>query len=333
MTRGMKKAIRPLGYLVTVVSVLYIVNIFLHFDWHALRFENPLLSIVYIVLFGVWASLFVAAGAFNWKLILEFLSGTRLPLRDVLSVYLRSNAAKYLPGNVMHYAGRNFLGSKLGWNNSEIAFSSLLELLFGVGLNGVVILLFVSAGLVTLPPQFPLKLQYEAVFRYAAVAAAGAMFSLLLLYAYRLVVHNESLQVTSEKLRARGKEFLSRRFVLLVGKMFLIALCCFVLNCAFYFYLCDLVLGFHLSPADFFAANTALAVAGYFGVLTPGAPGGLGVRESVSVLLLSAYGYPKEPLVLSIIVFRIACTLGDLIPYVAIKLAGRRSSEQTGSNI
>lgn len=332
MTSGMKKLVKPLGYVITGLSLLYIFNILLHFDLQALQFENPFSSVAYILLFGVWASLFVLVGAYNWKLILEFLSGTKLPLNDVFSVYLRSNVAKYLPGNVMHFAGRNFLGSRLGWNNSEIAFSSLLEMVLGLGLTGLIVAAFIAAGVVNLPPQVPLRLDYQRLAWYGALATAALLFAILLIYAYRLVVHKEAPRETSLKLYGRGKRFASTEFLLLIVKMALLSLACFVVNCAFYFYLCDLVLGFRLNPVDFFNANTALTIAGYFGVLTPGAPGGLGVRESVSMLLLSAYGYPKEALVLSLIVFRIACTLGDLLPYLAIKAWSGRGKVGTGIN-
>lgn len=328
----MKSFIKPFGYMLTALSVAYIVNILLHFDLHALQFKNPFLSILFIFLFGVWASLFILIGAYNWKLILEFLNGATLPAGDVFSVYVRSNVAKYLPGNVMHYAGRNFLGSKLGWNNSEIAFSSLLEFVFGLGLTGIVIVLFIAAGLVSLPARVPLQLNYERIAWYSGIAMLCLVFGILLIYAYRLLIQKESLEMTSIKLYDRGKQFFSVRFLVLLAKMFLVSLFCFLLNCAFYFYLCDLVLGFRLNVADFFTANAALSIANYMSVVTPGVPGGLGVKESVSMLLLSAYGYPKEALVLSLIVFRVACMLGDLFPYLVIKACSGSRSEGTSSS-
>jgi glycosyltransferase 2 family protein len=326
----LRTVLKPLGYVVTALSLVYIVNIFLHFDWRALHFQNPLLSVAFILGFGVWASLFVLVGAYNWKLILEFLSGAALPARDVFTVYLKSNVAKYLPGNVMHYAGRNFLGSKLGWNNSEIAFSSLLEFVFGAGLTGIVIALFMAAGLVTLPPQVPLTLNYQRVSWYLGLAALASIFLILGIYAYRYLVHRESLRTTSAKLRGRGSDFFSLRFLWLLGKLFAVSAGSFVFNCAFYFYLCDYVLGFRLHPGDFFTANAAVTIGSYAGILTPGMPGGVGVRESVAILLLSAYGYPKESLVLSLIVFRIACILGDLFPYFTILLWQRRGRSEAG---
>jgi uncharacterized membrane protein YbhN (UPF0104 family) len=313
----LKSYFKPIGYLVTALSVGYLVVVFLNFDRHVLHFANPLASMLFLFLFGVWASLFVVVGAYNWKLILEFVNGAPIPAKDLFPVYLKSNIAKYLPGNVMHYAGRNYLGSKLGWKNSDMAFSSLLEYIFGSGLTGIIILIFIVCGLITIPLQITLQPSYGKIAGYSALGAAGGLF---IIYLYRFFVHKEELRVTSRKLKERAQRFRSVGFMVLCAKLSAISLVCFVLNCAFYFYLCDLVLDFHIKPVDFFNANAALSIAGYMSILTPGVPGGLGVKESVSMVLMSAYGYPKESLMMSLLVFRIACVLGDVLPYVMVKI-------------
>ncbi|MBK5273608.1 MAG: flippase-like domain-containing protein [Desulfuromonadales bacterium] len=313
----LKSFFKPIGYIVTALSVGYLGVVLFQLDWHSLQFKNPFVSILFILLFGLWASLFVVVGAYNWKLILEFVNGAPIPAKDLFPVYLKSNIAKYLPGNVMHYAGRNYLGSKLGWKNSEMAFSSLLEYIFGSGLTGIIIIIFIVCGLITIPPQITMKLDLNKIAGYSALGAAGG---LIIIYLYRYFVRNEELRVTSRKLKERAQRFCSVGFMVLCAKLSVISLVCFVLNCAFYFYLCDLVLDFHIRPVDFFNANAALSIAGYMSILTPGVPGGLGVKESVSMVLMSVYGYPKESLMMSLLVFRIACVLGDVLPYVLVKM-------------
>lgn len=313
----LKSFFKPISYVVAALSAAYLLFVFLHFDWRALKFANSFVSISFMFLFGVWASLFVVVGAYNWKLILEFVNGAPIPAKDLFPVYLKSNIAKYLPGNVMHYAGRNYLGGKLGWKNSEMAFSSLLEYIFGSGLTGVVIIIFIAFGLITIPPQVTLKLSFSKITGYAVFGAAGGLF---IIYLYRYFVHNEKMRTTSRKLKERVQRFCSINFLVLCAKLSAISLICFVLNCVFYFYLCDLVLDFHIKPDDFFNANAALSIAGYMSILTPGVPGGLGVKESVSMVLMSVYGYPKESLMMSLLVFRIVCVLGDALPYILVKI-------------
>ncbi len=314
------KYVKPIGYTITVLSLIYIINITHNSDFNTLHFKNPFVSVLFILLFGVWASLFIVIGAYNWKLILEFVNGSSVQTKDVFQVYLKTNVAKYLPGNVMHYAGRNYLGSKLGWNNSEMAFSSLLEYIFGFGLTGIVILAFIGVGLVSIPPQVALTVNYNKILGLSALAAASAIVLVIFIYTYRYFVSKEPLKVTSRKLKNRAQQFFTWGFLVLSVKLFLISLLCFIMNCLYYYYLCDLVLNFHIKPSDFFNANVALSIANYMSILTPGVPGGLGVKESVSILLISAYGYPKESLVISILVYRITCVLGDIIPYFLVML-------------
>ncbi|MFR6077469.1 MAG: hypothetical protein ACLUHJ_08605 [Ruminococcus sp.] len=40
-----------------------------------------------------------------WLLFIRILSGAKIPMRDALPVYTRSNLMKYVPGNVFQYVG------------------------------------------------------------------------------------------------------------------------------------------------------------------------------------------------------------------------------------
>ena len=281
-----------------------------------MHFKHPFKGAAYIILFGFWSSTFLFIAAYNWKLILEFLNRSSIGVRDVFQVYLKSNVAKYLPGNVMHYAGRNYLGNKLGWKHSEMAFSSLLEYVFGAGTTGIIIFLFVAAGLVNIPPQFSPAVDFNRVLVYSAIGSAGGLAIILLLYAYGHSTGRGILRVASERIRRRAKQFFSASFLALNVKLFLISLLCFFLNSLFYFYLCDLVLDFHIKQGDILSVYSALAIANHSAIVTPGVPGGFGVKESISFLLISAYGYPWEPLMISILAYRVVCVLGDFISFL-----------------
>ncbi len=322
------KLLRSCGYILTAIALLYLATIIAHFDWHALALHHPVASIAYIVLFGLWAALFVVIGAYTWKLILEFINGSPVPAGDVFQVYLKSNIAKYLPGNVMHFAGRNYLGNKLGWNHSEMAFSSFLEFVFGAGFTGFIIVLFIAAGFISIPAQVRLSINTRNMIAYALMAAGGGLFLIALMYGYRYFFRKEQPGVTTRKLRDRARQFVTARFLVMAVKLFLISLVCFVMNSLFYFYLCRLVLDFYLAPADFFNAYAALGIANYSGVITPGVPGGFGVKESVSFLLISAYGYPREMLMVSILAYRVVCVLGDGIAFLFVLLFRQKSASR-----
>jgi uncharacterized membrane protein YbhN (UPF0104 family) len=315
-----KKPVELIGYALTAVSLAYILAILVNSDLGNVRLGNPFWALVKIALFGIFASSTVIINAFSWKLILEFVNGSSVSTKDIFRVYLSANIAKYLPGNVMHYAGRNYLGSKLGWKNTDMAFTSLLEYIFGVGMTVCVIILFAISGLVNLPAEVSLTVNRQVVAKYSALAILVGLTVLAVVFLYKFYVRKEHPQVTWQSFSAYAGRLLSTSFWLLSGKLFLINVGCFLINCFFYFYLCDLILNFDISAADFFNANAALSIANYTSILTPGVPGGIGVKESFSTLLLSAYGYPKDTLVVSLLIYRITCVLGDVIPFLLVKL-------------
>ena len=314
----LKQYIRPLSYLLTIAALIYIGTIVAKFDWTALNFTNPIKSTGYIALFGVWSALMLFIFAYNWQLILEFIHGSAVKTKDIFRVYLTSNVAKYLPGNMLHYAGRNYLGNKLGWKNADMAFSSFLEFFFGVGMTALILILFIALDLIALPPHIALKINYHKVLAYSAAGVLTGIVLVIGIYVYRYVVRKEQLRQTSEKLLRKARLFTTRTFMILFVKLFVISLCCFILNSLFYYYLCDLVLDFHIKPEDMFNVFAALSIANYSGIITPGVPSGFGVKESVSFLLISAYGYPKEVLMVSILAYRIACVLGDFLPLIIV---------------
>jgi uncharacterized membrane protein YbhN (UPF0104 family) len=315
-----KKISELIGYVLTFMSLVYIAGILVNIDFSELHISNPLLSLLLIFVFGGVASVSVIIGAYSWKLILEFVNSAPVSTKDVYRVYLNSNIAKYLPGNVMHYAGRNYLGSKLGWKNTEMALSSLLEYLFGFGLTGLIIVLFATAGFVNIPSQFELTVNTQVVSKYLAISILIGLTMVTITFLYRYLFIKEQPNVTANKIYSYACRFFTVKFLILLVKMFFITLGCFIINCIFYFYLCHFILDFQIRLEDFFNANAALSIASYASILTPGVPGGIGVKESVSILILSAYGYPKEILLLSLLVFRITCVLGDVFPFLMVKL-------------
>ena len=315
-----KKITELIGYVLTFMSLVYIAGILVNIDFSELHISNPLLSLLLIFVFGAVASVSVFIGAYSWKLILEFVNGAPVSTKDVYRVYLNSNIAKYLPGNVMHYAGRNYLGSKLGWKNTEMAFSSLLEYLFGFGMTGLIIVLFALAGLVNLPQQFELTVDTQVISKYLAIGILIGLTMVTITFLYRYFFVKEQPNVTANKMYSYACRFFTVKFLILLVKMFFITLGCFIINCIFYFYLCHFILDFQIRPEDFFNANAALSIASYTSILTPGVPGGIGVKESVSILLLSAYGYPKESLLLSSACFQNHLCAGDVFPFLMVKL-------------
>jgi uncharacterized membrane protein YbhN (UPF0104 family) len=84
------------------------------------------------------------------------------------------------------------------------------------------------------------------------------------------------------------------------------------------------------APHDYWLLISVFALAWVVGFITPGAPGGLGVREALMVLML-APAYTAASASVLVIALRIATTLGDALILVIglLLLPGRTGLSAT----
>jgi uncharacterized membrane protein YbhN (UPF0104 family) len=189
--------------------------------------------------------------------------------------YTMTLVARYLPGNVFHIVGRAAWLHDGPLGGGALARASFLELVLTP--LGALILLF------TLLPVLPLGEVTLAGFPAPLAAAAGLA-----------AATGAALQVLNRRgaLRAAlGPLLLSAGFMAILGASFA-ALAAFVAGI----------------PAPL-AAAAALA-AWLVGYATPGAPGGIGVREAVLVALLAGTAAPEQALLLALL-FRGVTIVGD----------------------
>ena len=261
--------------IVFVAQRLYVYQSDLSFDdWGAIDFV-------------VLAALCVAFAAGNillalgWHTLLSFLDA-RQSFGWSLRTYAVTQLAKYLPGNVLQFAGRQAIGASVGISHSTLIKSSMME-----------ILLLVSAGACFAPLIVP-------VFVPAVTHQLAISIFLVVAIVY----------ATALTLRASG-----------------------YFTVAAFSYAAQVIVSSSIFVGVFLLAggtidgwSETLTIMGSFvvswlaGLLTPGAPAGLGVREaSLAFLLL---GIAPAPVVLTAALLgRFVTTLGDLLFF----LVGRKT--------
>jgi len=181
---------------------------------------------------------------------------TRPRMRDAYAVWARAQFAKYLPGNVLHFVGRQTLGRRTGTSQAALLWASVMET-FG---------LLLAASVIVLPPAMSM-----------GTAAVGL---LVLLVSDRWL---RRLPLIGSRL-AELPRLQPRRLPGLLLPPFLLYLVFLLANGLILF---GLASGgwpeIDLDPAGLIRA---FAVAWLAGTLTPGASGGIGVREAVLTLEL-----------------------------------------------
>ncbi len=225
-----------------------------------------------------------------WRQLLEWL-GERVGTRDAFVCYGYSNISKYVPGNVFHLLSRQLLGARLGLSHRVLAGSSVLEL-------GLISAVAAAVALAILSP---------ALAPVATLAVAVAIAAVL-------------------RYRRAARAWIQRRLGIEIGpaRHLAAALLAYVV----FFALMGLTLLAILAPTG--AAGPGLlpsliAVAGaafVAGFVVPGAPAGLGVRESVMLLLLNpAVGEPQA--LWATLASRISWTCADLLLFGTALALGR----------
>lgn len=270
---------RRIGRLVTLAALGFLIWE-LTGQWDQINDWRPGLGQVGMVIAmsaSYGATLFLLA--WNWVTILQAATAEPLPRKQLWLSYTKTQIAKYLPGNVLHLAGRHIYIRRLGVAHGALAKAAAVEL---VSLPAAAV---IAIGL-TLPFAGQLEI---GPWGQANIIGVGVAVCLLL------------AAIILWRLRPN-----------LIGPALLVS----VRTIAFMFALGLIfaALLFSLSGLFLSVAIPAAVVAWLVGFLTPGAPGGLAVREAVLLSLLAGVA-PSHDVLIAAILFRVVTTLGDLILY------------------
>ncbi len=219
--------------------------------------------------------------AFAWRDILAALD-VSAPLPWSMKTYAASQLAKYVPGNIFHLAGRQALGMAAGVSARSLGKSLFLELALIAFAGGLL-------GILALPLLTIRLSEYLSLGIFAVVT--GMVGHIIRYYSGPPVAH------------------------------------------AFFWYLM-----FHAVSSTTFVVLIALLtqdwanlpwvglcggyiVAWLIGLLTPGAPAGVGVREAVLLFLFNGL-VPEADLLLAIVLTRIVSVVGDVLFWIcSLKLS------------
>jgi len=218
--------------------------------------------------------------------------GSRSPAAFVaVGIYARCNILKYLPGNVFHFGGRQVLARQAGWAHEDILLASLLEtalLPLAAIWVALVLLAFAAVFGDGIGHDFGLTLinGLEPIHVMLGVGAAAGITIAACLLAFRRGAYPASLAM-----------------------MALLETGFFAANAAL---ICGLALMLYSpEPVELCVLAAAYLASWVAGFLTPGAPGGIGVREALFVQLAATVVPVSGALALAILA-RLVTSLGDL---------------------
>ena len=317
MTSRAGEIAKIIGTILSLIALVFLVFSFLRLDFTSLPLPSGVLPwVVGLGLAMAYAST-VGVQGLAWRATLRFLAPVKPPVASTISVYARANIGKYLPGNVMHFVGRNYFGARLGLGHADMAISTAFEIM-GLALAAVGLTLVgsLASGSLTLFLNSLATRRFQLILVSSTLAiltiASFAVFrisrklrSLVIRLKERL--SNAVRDVRQKKFRGGVLGFLATLFTLYTLNFFLYA---FIVVCAAYNFL-----GMPITFISTISLSTAYIASWLIGFIIPGAPGGLGVREAVFLILSGSSLGHGEALALAAI-SRAICFAGDGLAFL-----------------
>lgn len=292
------RIVRGAGYIILATSIVFLgyrlytnLGNLLTIKLNEVFYLAVLVASVY---FGIIQFFIVAA----LGVLLKGFGADGVSFLKVLNFHGRTDIAKYLPGNVFHFAGRQVLAKDHGWSQSAVGLSSIAEtvlVILGAGLATMAFAGFANAAdALYLLSKFtsPIMILWTGV-GIASLWIAGAQAG--------RIPYLSRFSST-----ARVQNFSRSPYPPLAVALYL----AFFLSCGLMFWALLGALNGVWQTDLIGIVGLSYATSWLAGKITPGAPGGIGVREAALVLLLGNTIGETEALLLGV-ALRVVTTFGD----------------------
>ena len=238
----------------------------------------------------------VVSGALWGKLLNSLSSGAVVSIKDAIRIHCASWLLKYIPGQAGSYLNKLAWGQKNGFTKKVITTSFIYENVLMVLAAGILSLPIATMMSDRLPSNLASFLPYLLVVLVASMLLPSVFRALL----------NTMMRLARRDRFASG-DFLSGVSIFNFQIQYLLPR---LLNGIGFVLLAVSILPM-IEPSMYVGLGASYIVAGVIGMLAIFVPGGLGVRESVIVVLASAYLPIEQAIVLSLVA-RLYSTLADI---------------------
>lgn len=298
----MKKLVKPLVAILAIALIGYFIStaaaVLRHYDLAPL-FSRALLGAT--ALMALCYGFAIPLAAWGWHRLLACLGETR-SISELGAIMAATQFAKYVPGNFAHIAGRSALSLARGISGRVLLLSLTLESLLAVFAS--IMVGTIGFALATRRPSLSAGLDSF----WLAVASLVAALVVLPWAAnlFHALTESGHKGATARVTFRASQKCLGLALVAYAATYLFIGLGLWVVARA---------IGATMKP-DYWYLTATFALAWAAGFLVPGAPAGLGVRESVMMWMLSDVGREDGVLVL-VTAARVATMAADILWFSA----------------
>lgn len=305
------RAFKVLGAVLTAVSVFFIFSKVWSNRLLILSGQSTEKMVALVLLGALGYAVSSVLLSTAWQRLLVWFGQTDATTRDCYVIYSRSQLAKYLPGNVFHFVGRQVLGKQAGFGQAALAGASLYEVISLIFASSVIAL----SGIVFFKSGQDRFLAWGIAVIFLAV------------FLFPLVLNRIAPGIPW----LRELNFPQKKTVDILRDLFPV----YLLHIIYYLALGGILLGtvYVLSGIENVRQAgiviTVFAVSWIVGFITPGSPAGAGVREFILVVSLSAFLTEPKSLVVAL-TYRMISLTGDFLYFLSSFAIRGRSGKSSG---
>lgn len=278
--------------------LIYLIKIFQD-NWISIKAINLDFNDYLILIIAFFVTLFahIFAGIV-WFLILRKTFEQKINFFWTIKIYLITNMAKYLPGNIWHFYGRiNFIYKK-GVSLGVASISVLLEPLLMAASALFITLISHSIGLISIS-QNPSFILLELLILIITLSSFHPQIINPIIHRLsKLKFKNQAQEIEAEKTDLKHYPIFP-----FLGELIFV-----ILRSLGFLLIIGSLISLNLSQIPLLIS--AFSFAWLLGLIIPGAPGGLGIFEATIITVLN-HQFPSEIIVISAAIFRVISILAE----------------------
>lgn len=297
----------------TIVSFVFIINAIYSSRESIANIENLQNILIVCIIFSFIYTLAIYAFGFVYKFSLELISNKKLSNLEILAVYTKANICKYLPGNVMQFVVRNLYAERIGLSQGKVALGSFIEVFVIATISVLICVFFIREQFFSIIYDMVPFVFYIISFIIFAIILCAICF---LAKKYQFF-HKVKYDLIEQLRKTNPTVFVG--FVLKSATLVIFAQ--ILAGTMFYYLIAEIS---SVSDVSIIIVVSAYTTAWLLGFITPGSPGGIGVKESVLLLTLTDI-YGSGYILVSVLMFRIVTIFTDVLAFSFIYLITRKN--------
>lgn len=298
-----QKWVKRIGNILTILSFIFIIRAIFKFEVNFQDiFTYHIISSIFIL--AVFLSTSVFLNSLAWKKLIEIMGNSTVKTLEIFHVYARANLGKYLPGNFMHYVSRNIIGEKYKISQKDMLSSTIAEIMLKILSALILVIIFVRDDLL-----FTIEQLGEKTYLNMNTVMAISLLIPILLFVLSFYKNTKIID-NSEKVKGLFYAFF---FYIIV----------FIINVLVFIFVTFIITNNSILNKSILSMSGIYLISWLLGYLTPGSPGGVGIRETIMILMLGNVMNISEIVLISITI-RIITIMADVIAYLGNVVLERR---------